>query len=128
MPGLAEALDLMSRRKPPMACCRRCEEPLISTIVFRYYEFYCLCCGTRWGFLDPAGREVTPELDAREAELRAEWDEHVAGKIIIEGREQHANPDALAAHNAALAWLTLRAGQDPPSPSLPDVDLDPEQP
>jgi hypothetical protein len=109
----AKALDLLGREEPPMACCPRCSEPtpLISTMAFRHYEFYCLECGGRFGFLSPRAETDTPDLQAHYERLQAEWDEHAGERLIVEGYEGGAKPDKLAAHEEALAWLAERAGK-----------------
>ena len=61
--------------KPPMATCPHCSEPLIATFRFRGYEFVCVCCERKWGFVDPVPVVSTPELEARYAELKARWDD-----------------------------------------------------
>jgi hypothetical protein len=107
----------------PLACCRVCGAPLIATLAFRKYEFYCLECGRHYDFLAPSGRQPTPELKARYQALLEEWNEH-AGKLIVDGgnysdcetctssrepHELHATDDERAAHDAAIAWLRERA-------------------
>ena len=59
---------------PPVATCPHCSEPLIGTLRFRGYEFVCVCCERKWGFVEPVPKESTPELMARYAELKAKWD------------------------------------------------------
>jgi hypothetical protein len=119
-----KALGLALRKGPPqMACCTRCEEPLISTMAFSRYEFYCLCCGNLLGFVEPDGKDETPEILARYEGLKAEWDEHAAG-IMPEGRfgladcekcspgaydhRDHATGEEIAADVAAREWLKAR--------------------
>jgi hypothetical protein len=98
--------------------------PLIGTMLFPKAEFYCLDCGGHFGFLQPAGAAWTPELEEQLQALKADWDEHVKGKAIVErgwdrycalcnpGQSyhmDHATPEQLAAHEGALAWLKERA-------------------
>jgi hypothetical protein len=105
----AKGLDLIGRKERPMACCPRCEEatPLVSTMAFRYFEFYCLECGGHFGFLEPRPVDVTPELTALEQRLHAEWDEHAGAKLTIEGH-QPVSERAGELHAAAMAWLDDR--------------------
>lgn len=93
---------------PKMALCPRCEAPLISTMAFRRYEFCCLECGHLCGFLDPHGAEPTPELEARYQALQAEWDEHVGGRLLVDGRQGHATDEQRDADRAAREWLKER--------------------
>ena len=99
----------MPERVVPMATCPRDGAPLIMTMAFRGYEFICLECGAKMGFLDPRPAEPTPELDARYEALKAEWDEHVGGKLIVEGRAARSPADQ-EAHDAAIAWIAQRSG------------------
>jgi hypothetical protein len=78
----------------------------------------------------PAAADPTPELEARYAELKAEWDEHVGGKLIPprswrldtcdkchsggEYHREHATEQELADHEAALEWIRERAGGSRP--------------
>lgn len=106
-----------------MATCTRCAAPLISTMAFCKYEFYCLECGTHLGFLSPIGQPGTPELTARYEALKAEWDEHAGAKLLTddgwhadctlcerrgEPHSAHATAEERAAHQAAVAWLAER--------------------
>jgi len=108
-----------------MAMCPCCDVPLISTMAFRRFEFYCLECGSKFGFIEPKAAKATDELEARHTELRAEWDEHVGGKLLSDGgwhrdceqcaAHDRANPHAahatdqeVADHELALAWLAAR--------------------
>ncbi len=68
------ALDLINRKDPPMACCPRDGEPLISTFKYPGAEFVCMVCGNLLGFLAPTPKPDTPELSARHDELRARFD------------------------------------------------------
>ena len=76
--ALGMVLDMQERKKSgkpaPMATCPRCDEPLISTIKFRGKEFICVACRRLWEFLQPKAAEVTPELQTRYDELKAQWD------------------------------------------------------
>jgi hypothetical protein len=92
----------------PMACCRRCAAPLMSTILFRGYEFYCLICGAKCGFLDPAPAPATPELEQRHDELRAEFEQLSAG-MQPEGHPM--TPAQASAHQAASEALARRREQ-----------------
>lgn len=56
-----------------MACCLKDDEPLVETFVFPGYEFICMVCKTKYPYFGPKGREVTPELEARQAELTEQY-------------------------------------------------------
>ncbi len=112
-------------KRPPMAMCR-CGEPLICTLAFSKFEFYCLCCGRKYGWLDPSPADPTPELDARYATLKAEWDEiapALIGGVMLDTCDtckatsaahwNHATDEEKAAHESALAKLVERARQVP---------------
>jgi len=119
-----KALALALRSGPPqMACCTRCGEPLIPTMDWSFYEFYCLCCGNHLGFVEPRGKDETPELLARYEELEAEWKEHAAG-IIPQGQfglksceqcdgrtnhRDHITDEEIEADRLAREWLAERA-------------------
>ena len=108
----------------PYATCRPCGAPLIPTFAFSGFEFYCLECGLLYDwFFGPKAAEPTPELAARYAALKAEWDE-IAPSLIGGGamlhdcitcrakREphlEHASADEIAAHQDALEKLRERA-------------------
>lgn len=107
----------------PYACCPNCGAPLISTLDFPKYEFYCLECGHHCGFLSPVAGEPTPERTERHEALQAEWDEHVGRKLLLhngwlhdcercqphaEAHAAHATSEEWAAHEEALAWLRDR--------------------
>jgi hypothetical protein len=100
---------------------------MISTMVFPKAELYCLLCGGKAGMFDAFTVGNTPELWARYEELRAEWDEHAAGKLLgrfwrrdctrcenrnsrNEYHEDHATDEEREAHTAAVAWLEQRRG------------------
>lgn len=107
-----DIMDLIDRNrqgKPPMACCPNCAEPtpLITTLAFRHYEFYCLECGGRYGFLEPHAWTATPELEAHHMRLRAEWEAHAGNKLIVEGVTARSEA-AQVEHDAAMAWLKER--------------------
>jgi hypothetical protein len=74
----------------------------------------------------PLTPEPTPELEARYAELKAEWDEHAGPKLrVIRGwfdwcpkcaergeyHEAHATDEERADHDAAMEWIRERAGR-----------------
>lgn len=112
------------RESSIMAGCPGCRAPLIATFAFSGSEFYCLECGQRVTFLGPVSLNAAEHQERYDA-LKAEWDEHVVGKLLVHGgihrdcercqaREDydhlaHATDEELAAHEAALAWLTERA-------------------
>lgn len=76
------AFDAIERKRngepAPMATCPNCGEPLIATFRFAGYEFVCVVCKRMWGFIDPKPAEATPELEARQKELRAQFDAEIA--------------------------------------------------
>lgn len=65
---------LLGRKEPPMACCPKDGEPLISTFRYPGAEFVCMVCGGLFGFLAPTPKTETPELTARYNELQARFD------------------------------------------------------
>lgn len=99
-----------------------CGAPLVSTFAFQGYEFYCLECGRQYEWLEPRAQPATPELEARHDALRAEWREHAARKLLIDGGYHrdcercnrgephiaHATAEEIAADREARAWLTDR--------------------
>ena len=109
----AKGLDLIGRKERPMACCPGCiaPTPLISTLAFSHYEFYCLECGGHFGFLSPRAETDTPELHAIYKALEAEWEEHAGTRLIVEGREPQATTEQLAADLTARDWMLERAGK-----------------
>lgn len=72
--NVGTALKLLGSKKRPTAGCPKDDEPLIPTFERSGAEFYCLECGTYYGFLSPKPLEDTPELDARYKELKARFD------------------------------------------------------
>jgi hypothetical protein len=81
----ATAMDLIGRKKAPMAICPSDGEPLISTFKYPGAEFVCMVCGGLLGFLAPTPKEVTPELQQRHDELRAKFDAGVTpGKMEVQ--------------------------------------------
>lgn len=75
---VGNALDLIGRKRegrpPPVATCRRDDEPLVATFEFPGAEFYCVVCGALYGFLGPKPAEDTPQLAARLAELQQQYE------------------------------------------------------
>lgn len=75
--ALELAFDAVARKqegkRPPVATCPACGEPLVLTLKFPEKEFICVECRGLWGFVDPVPIEETPELLARLAELKAKW-------------------------------------------------------
>lgn len=114
---------------PPIATCRKDGAPLIMTMFWAKYEWYCMECGGHYGFLGVDSMTPTPELNAQYDALEAEWDAHVKGKLITanglrtEGCEtcakhdwndthdKHATAEEWAEHERAVEWLRQRAGQ-----------------
>lgn len=123
--NVGTAARLLDKKKPaPMATCPNDGTPLISTLLFSGAEFYCLECGTKYGFLSPRPAEATPELDARYEQVKAEWDEITGGKLISGGvmlrdcatctkeyepHWNHATDEEKEAHEEALRCLRERA-------------------
>jgi hypothetical protein len=71
------------RQSSPIALCPGCSEPLIATFAYSGYEFLCICCGQRVTFFGPRrGDGDDEQLQARMAELQAEWDEHVGARLL----------------------------------------------
>lgn len=110
-----------------MAMCPECDTPLISTLVFKGAEFYCLDCGGAFGFLAPRGAECTPEVEAQYQERKAEWDEHAGRKLLAmsgwhrdceqcEPRREyhivHATDEERKADKHAREWLVERAKRE----------------
>lgn len=69
-----QLMDGKDRGEPPMACCPGDDEPLIGTTEFPKAEFFCQVCGAKYGFLSPKPVAPTPELRARHAELKAQYE------------------------------------------------------
>lgn len=72
--ALVATVNLIGRKEPPMACCPKDGEPLISTLKYRGAEFVCMVCGSLLGFLSPTPKDVTPELTERYEFLQQEFD------------------------------------------------------
>lgn len=66
-------IDPKNKRPTPMACCPKDGEPLVLTLEFKGAEFICMGCKQLYGFLAPIGKPNTPELQARYAELKAQY-------------------------------------------------------
>lgn len=105
-----------------VAMCR-CGEPLVMTLHWARYEFYCLSCGKHYGFLDPTPADETPELLERVAAIEAEWNENAGRKLLtdhawIEGCDkcegrgeyhvEHATQADRMLHADAVAWIEQR--------------------
>lgn len=107
--------------------CHGCKMPLIPTMAFYKAEIYCLGCGGTWGMFEAFSAPATPALHKQYAALKAEWDEHVAGKLLIprsykrdcekcgmgtggklEPHPEHATPDEVEADRIARQWLEDR--------------------
>lgn len=109
----------------PLAMCPGCKAPLIGTMHVPKEEFYCLECGRSWGFLQP-DKGGSEEDQARYQNLQAEWDEHVAGRLLIPRsyhrdcnkcsparsvyHSDHATEDEIQADFDARVWLAERVG------------------
>lgn len=70
-----------AERQRPMATCPADGEPLVFTFEFRGYEFVCVPCGRKYGFLSPKPVEVTAEREARLAELQTQYDTERAQRV-----------------------------------------------
>lgn len=70
-------------REPPMATCPSDDEPLVMTFEFPGAEFICVVCDRTYGFLSPKPAVSTPELVARQLELKAKYD--AAREARLEG-------------------------------------------
>lgn len=107
-----------------IAMCRRCQEPLVSTMMFRKAEFYCVNCGATYGYLEPVPATETPELLSRMDANRTEFENLAKGHIgdgayhmddcetcrtKHEPHLYHATPEELAEDQAARARLRDRA-------------------
>lgn len=117
---LARSLDLMTN-PGRLAVCRADGKPLISTMMWARFEFYCLECGRKYGYLDPAGVKHDEEAEAAYQKVKAEWDELSAG-IMPEGRFwrkdcplctgeahlDHASAEEVEANKAARERLRAR--------------------
>lgn len=72
--------------KGKIAGCTNCEAPLICTLRFPGYEFYCIECGTKLSYVSPTPLEPTEENNARLAKLEGEWNEHADDAEWLEER------------------------------------------
>lgn len=105
-----------------VAMCRECDEPLVCTFAFTAKEFVCVKCGRLYDWLEPDAADETPELLARVAEVKAEW-QPIGEALIGNGvklrdcemcsngggqHRDHATTEELVAHDEALAWLVNR--------------------
>lgn len=110
--------------------CRRCDLPIIGTFLIAFKEFYCVGCGSSWGYFSEPTIEATPERVAAREELTAKFGE-VSKPIIVrhsrvrdctrcfgpEARssdhDEHATEEEWAASHAA--WEELRAMRKVPA-------------
>jgi uncharacterized protein (DUF983 family) len=105
------------------AVCPHCGAPLIGTLAFAKYEWYCLECGRHYGYLEPKVGADTPGLAMRAESLQAEWDREIRGKLIpergylnncqacaahLDYHMDHASDTQLAAHQIAFLYLEGR--------------------
>jgi hypothetical protein len=51
-------------------------------------EFYCVVCGVKYGFLAPVGKTPTPELEARHAELDAQYERERAARQVAVAEQE----------------------------------------
>lgn len=92
-----------------VACCPRCGDPLVSTMAWDRFEFYCLSCGGHFGFLEPDGKPETADLLALTEARREEFRELANGALIPDHQRHIHDQDELDAHDAAVARLAARA-------------------
>ena len=92
---------------PPVAMCRRCDEPLVSTFAFDKFEFYCLDCGGHFGWLEPGSAEPTPTRVAAMNARQEEFNQHASGLVPDSRREKQPERD-YEEHHAAMEWLAGR--------------------
>jgi hypothetical protein len=102
-----------------------CGAPLVGTFAWPKKEWICLECGALYEFFGPGVVDATDALHDRYDALLAEWGE-IAAKLLAGGvmlstcasctaehepHWNHATAEEKAAHHAALAALTARAGR-----------------
>jgi hypothetical protein len=119
-----KALDLMSRKEPPVALCRNDAQPLVSTMLWPRAEWLCLACGGHYGWLDPLKGEPTPELVALSEQRRDEWKSLSLGAFPRSpfgmrdcadchgdmNHEAHASDEDRTASEAAWSRINARIG------------------
>lgn len=106
-----------------VAMCPACGDVLVCTFVWPGKEFVCMACGRLWEWLQPDGKEPTPELDAKCDARLAEWKELSDGLVpygmFLEGcatchpepHRLHATEAELVAHEAAAKRIGERLGR-----------------
>lgn len=104
-------------KTPKTAMCRRCDVPLVATFAFDQFEFYCLDCGGKYGFLQPKPADETPELVAECDRRLAEFTEN-ASALIPGHKMKFATEAEIEAHQSAMQWLSERAAT--PNPTKKD--------
>ena len=67
-----------------MAICDNCRGILIQTFKFNYAEFYCMACGSKFGFLGRDKVVATSEMIDEHRKLKAQFDE-IAEPIVFWG-------------------------------------------
>jgi len=85
--------------------------PLIPTIAFDKYEFYCLECGGQFGFLDPYGIGENGPLNELYAAMYKEWLKLTQGHLIPEHQQSSVTPERLVLHEAAMGRIRDRVGK-----------------
>jgi hypothetical protein len=58
----------------PMAMCPVDGEPLVMSMEVPKFEWLCMECGNRYAYFAPTPQPITPERQARHAELKARYD------------------------------------------------------
>jgi hypothetical protein len=91
-----------------------CGEPLVSTIVFRKFEFYCISCGRMYGYFEPQGVEETPERLDRLHSVETEW-KRLSMNLIGDGAHYKACAACLnephSRHATTDEWIADEASR-----------------
>jgi hypothetical protein len=69
-----------------VAACPECKEPVVSTLIFPYKEFLCVCCGWTGGYLDPV---ATPDKLA-DAAMKRHDEYREKFKVATKGLVAHS--------------------------------------
>lgn len=101
-----------------------CGTPMIPTMHVPKAELYCLECGASVGLFSPMSAHATDELREQYNLIKAEWDEHVGGRLLVPRSRRrdcaicerdggfdhptHATDEEKAADAEARAWLKAR--------------------
>ena len=104
--------------EPPIASCHYDDEPVVFTMLWRRYEFFCVRCGSHYTYFGPKARDHNPELELRLEEnemLFKELTEGMIGDGVYYDRCEdckggvhmsHAMPEELDADLTARRRLT----------------------